>query len=93
MSAYKTSQRRVMHGGREYHFVSYEGLPANPRRGSPATEAAWFLMSAGKRWPVMPEVANLSEMELDLRLHAWLDAHVGHQAGGQSRSSASTMRR
>lgn len=76
MSSYKTNQRRVRHRGREFHFVSYEGVAANPRLGSPATQATWFLMCAGKRWDVMLEQADVSETDLDLQLSNWLDVNI-----------------
>jgi hypothetical protein len=76
MSAYKTNQRRVLHRGREFHFVSYEGVAANPRRGEDATPATWYLMRAGKRWSVMPQVAGQDVADLDLLLHQWLDQHL-----------------
>jgi hypothetical protein len=76
MSGYKTNQRRVVHRGRQFHFVSYEGVAANPRLGSDASPPTWFLMSSGKRWAVMPQDLDQPEAELDLRLHDWLDSHV-----------------
>lgn len=76
MSKYTVQQRRLRHRGREFHFVSYEGRPANPRRDEPATDATWFLMSAGKRWEVMPEQPGQDGEELDRRFREWLDTHV-----------------
>ena len=76
MSGYKTDQRRLLHRGREFHFVSYEGLAANARRGEPATPPTWFLMIAGKRWLVMPQVPDQSVEDLDQQLHGWLEAHA-----------------
>ena len=77
MSAYKTDQRRVLHNGREFHFVSYEGVVANPRRGVVAAPPTWFLMRAGKRWFVMPQIADQAKADLDRQLHQWLDLHIG----------------
>ena len=77
MSAYKTDQRRVLHHGREYHFVSYEGVAANPRRGQAAVPPTWFLMRAGKRWFVMPQIPDQASADVDRQLHEWLDLHVG----------------
>jgi hypothetical protein len=76
MAKYAVEQRRLAYRGREFHFVSYEGQPANPRRDEPATEAAWWLMSAGKRWEVMPYQPGQSEPELDRLFTEWLEAHV-----------------
>ena len=77
MSAYKTDQRRVLHHGREFHFVSYEGVAANPRRGQIAAPPTWFLMRAGKRWFVMPQIPDQTSADIDRQLHEWLDLHVG----------------
>jgi len=72
----KIEQRHVTHRGRRFHFVSYEGLPANAAKLEPATGRAWFLMSGGKRWSVMPDEPGLAEEELDRLLTGWLDGHV-----------------
>lgn len=76
MGGYKTEQRRVLHRGREFHFVSYDGVAMNPRLGTDGSPATWCLMRSGKRWEVMPHIADQSEAELEHRLHAWLEAHV-----------------
>ncbi len=76
MAAYRNEQRWLHHRGRTFHFVSYEGKPANAKRLELATEPAWFLMQGGKRWEVMPYVEGQAETELDSRLAAWLDEHV-----------------
>ncbi len=76
MPTYKTDQRRILHRGREFHFVSYDGQPANPRLGQVATEPTWYLMSAGKRWPVALQVANQPDPILEATLHRWLEGHV-----------------
>ena len=38
--------------------------------------ASWFLMIAGKRWLVMPQVVDQPLEDLDHQLHDWLDAHA-----------------
>ncbi len=76
MSGYKTDQRRLVHRGKEFHFVSYEGLAANPRRSQEATLPMWCLMRAGKRWTVMEQNPEQTEAELDLQLQRWLDLNV-----------------
>jgi hypothetical protein len=76
VSSYKSEQRRLVHRGREFHFVSYEGRPANERKGETALPAMWFLMSEGKRTAVMPQVAGQETTVLDLHLLEWLDEHV-----------------
>jgi hypothetical protein len=76
MTAYRTEQRHVLHRGREFHFVSYEGKPADPRHDMDATPATWYLLNAGKRWPVMTQVKDECDEEIDRRLIAWLDVNV-----------------
>lgn len=74
MSGYKNEQHRVVSGGRQYHFVSYDGKPAHARTGEPATGPMWYLMRAGKRWPVMPQVPDASASDVTAALRAWLKA-------------------
>lgn len=69
-------QRRLRYRGRDFHFVSYDGLPANAKRGQPATAPAWWLMNSGTRWEVMPFDPSQDAEELDRAFTAWLDAHV-----------------
>ncbi len=76
MSRPVCEQRRLKHRGREFHFVSYDGQPANPKQSQPATDPAWWLMSGGRRWEVMPYHAEQDAGELDLAFIAWLDTHV-----------------
>jgi len=76
MSRPTVEQHRLHYRGREFHFVSYEGLPANPKRAQPATAPAWWLMSAGTRWEVMPFEPGLDAEALDQAFTAWLDTHV-----------------
>ena len=76
MSRYKIQQRQLPHRGRVFHFVSYEGEPANASKLLLATAPAWFLMTAGKRWPVMNEELGLSVEEVDRLLTQWLDDNV-----------------
>lgn len=76
MSRPLVEQRRLQYRGREFHFVSYDGMPAKPKRAQPATAPAWWLMSAGTRWEVMPFQPGQDAAELDRAFTAWLDAHV-----------------
>jgi hypothetical protein len=76
MAAYRNAQRHLVHRGREFHFVSYEGTPADARREIAARPPTWYLLNAGKRWPVVPHVPEERDEDLDRRLVAWLDAHV-----------------
>jgi predicted esterase len=82
MASYKVEQRRLWHRGRTFHFVSYAGRPANEDRGEPAVTDMWFLMSEGKRHPVIPQVKGQETAELDQALLAWLDEYVFTRAVG-----------
>jgi hypothetical protein len=65
-----------MYRGREFHFVSYDGLPANPKASQPVTSPAWFLMGAGTRWEVFPFHPGQPAEDLDRQFTQWLEAHV-----------------
>ena len=73
MSSYKTDQHHIVHRGREFHFVSYEGSTANPRTGADAQPAAWYLMRAGKRFPAIPQVQDGDPVPALVR---WLDINI-----------------
>ena len=76
MAAYRNVQRHIVHRGREFHFVSYEGTPADARRELEAQPPTWYLLNAGKRWPVMPHHLDASDDEVERRLIEWLDSNV-----------------
>lgn len=76
VSSYKIEQRRLSHRGREFHFVSYDGQPANERRGEVATPPMWYLMNEGKRRPVVPQIGGQDPVELDSTLLRWLEEQV-----------------
>lgn len=80
MSGYKTVQHHLSHRGRSFHFVSYEGQPANPRTGASATPATWCLMCAGKRVPVIEQEAEQAPEAVTEALTEWLDHHVFNEA-------------
>ncbi len=76
MSKYIVQQVRLTHRGREFHFVSYEGQPENRKANRPATDPAWFLMVAGRRWEVMPHQLEQEDQERNRLLAAWLEQRV-----------------
>jgi len=76
MTSYKTQQHRLVHRGRTFHFVSYDGTPANEKRHEVETGPTWHLMLAGKRWMVGAQAAETAPEELDRQFAAWLDSHV-----------------
>lgn len=78
MSSYKTDQCRIVHRGREFHFVSYDGHVANIPKNEAAAPAMWYLMMAGKRHEVMLQQAGQLATERDQLLADWLDEHVFH---------------
>lgn len=72
LGSYRVQQRQIIYRAKAYQFVSYEGLPADTARGHLASAAAWYLMSGGKRWEVMPQLVGQDEAELDQSLLEWL---------------------
>jgi hypothetical protein len=76
MSAYRTQQHRLIHRGHAFHFVSYEGQPADEKHQRPELPPSWYLMLAGKRWEVFRQVVETSFAELERQFGEWLDAHV-----------------
>jgi hypothetical protein len=75
MSAYETQQHRLAHRGRSFHFVSYEGQPADESHQQPEVPPSWYVMLAGKRWMVSPQVGETAPAELDRQFGEWLEAH------------------
>jgi hypothetical protein len=73
---HSVEQRRLNYRGREFHFVSYDGLPANEKRAQVATDPAWWLMGAGTRWEVLPYRPGQPAEELDRLFAQWIDQHV-----------------
>ena len=72
--SYKLEQRHLFFRGRDFHFVTYDGHPANERRGEAAAPPMWYLMGPGKRWPVMPYVMGQADEDVVQGILAWLSA-------------------
>ena len=72
MTAYKNAQQHVVMKGRDFHFVSYDGTPANEKRGIVETGPMWYLMGPNKRWPVMPHVIDQPDEEVVTELKSWI---------------------
>jgi hypothetical protein len=72
----KTEQHRLTHRGRHFHFVSYEAERSGAADVLPAPGPAWYLMSCGKRWHVMPWEPDQEPERLDHQFAEWLDTHV-----------------
>lgn len=76
MSAFKPQQRRLMVRGRALHFVSYEGRPANPRRGEDSEPAMWYLMVEGRRFPAFACDPEQELLEVDRSLARWAEKNA-----------------
>jgi len=76
MSAYKTQQHHLVHRGRSFHFVSYEGQSADVKKQLAATPPTWYAMLGGKRWVVAEQLAEAEPAELERQFADWLDEHV-----------------
>ena len=72
MTAYKNAQQHLVFKGRHFHFVSYDGQPANVKRGVIETGPMWYLMGPNKRWPVMPHVIGQTDEEIVSDLKSWI---------------------
>lgn len=92
MIRYTIEQRHLIHRGRSFHFVSYDGQPGNAGKGMAATAPAWYLMTEGKRREVMPHVPGQPEDVVDIALVAWLDENAFGGAA-PSRSAPIARRR
>ena len=71
MSAFKSQQRLLTIRDRAFHFVSYEGQPANVRRGEAASPAMWYLMVEGRRCPALLWEPDQSLDDVDQQLIRW----------------------
>ena len=67
IGSYRVEQRQLTFRGRVFHFVSYE---------KDASTAAWFLMNAGTRWEVAPQIPGEEPAKVDQRLSAWLEKNI-----------------
>jgi len=76
MTKLAVEQVHLRHRDRIFHFVSYQGQPADHKRNRAAIDPAWFLMTAGKRWEVMPHTPDQAQAERDHLFTAWLEQHV-----------------
>ena len=76
MNTYQTQQHHLVHRGRSFHFVSYEGHPADPKLEQADVPPTWFLIHAGKRWMAFPQVGDAAPAVLARQFGEWLDARV-----------------
>jgi hypothetical protein len=76
MPAFKPEQRHLVVRGRAFHFVSYEGRPANAKRGEDQQPAMWYLMVEGHRFPAFPCDPDQERTQVDLALERWAIQHA-----------------
>jgi hypothetical protein len=78
LGMYKVQQRQILYRGRVFHFVSYEDprVQAVPNQLPLRPSATWFLMSAGTRWGVVPQIASEEPEDTDRRLVQWLEERI-----------------
>jgi hypothetical protein len=76
MSAFKPQQRHLLIQGRTFHFVSYEGQPANLPKNQAACPPMWYLMAGGRRYAVVPCDPTQSEPDLNRSLTRWVVANA-----------------
>jgi hypothetical protein len=69
-------QHRLVHRGQSFHFVSYEGHPADAKHLQLEVQSTWYVMLSGKRWMVGPQVGGAESLELDRQFVEWLDENV-----------------
>lgn len=95
MSAFKPQQRRITIQGRPFHFVSYEGQPANATRGVPCLPAMWYLMVEGRRCPVFPFDPEVPAEAIDGLLSKWVadNGLVPEETPAQAPSAPQAARR
>ena len=78
MPAFKPQQRHLTINDRTFHFVAYEGQPANPPRKPEAHPAMWYLMVEGRRCPALLYDPAQTDAEVDRFLERWaIDNAVG----------------
>lgn len=76
MGAFKPEQRHLELQGRRLHFVSYEGQPANTRKGEDAQPPMWYLMVNGRRFPAFPCDPKQESALVDQELLRWAEANA-----------------
>ena len=94
MAAFKPQQRHLTIQDREFHFVSYDAIPADEKRDREFVPAMWYLMVEGRRCEVFPCDEARSEEDLEEALTAWAEEHAidddEDSAGAIAQRAAST---
>lgn len=76
MPAFKPQQCRITIRNRAFHFVSYEGQPANVAKNEEAKPSMWYMMMAGRRFPSLVCIPGQSEPEIEQSLTTWALANA-----------------
>jgi len=90
MSAFKPLQRHLTIRGRTFHFVSYEGQPADARRSLAERPSMWYLMVEGRRFPAFPCDPSTPLTEIDQLLSRWAEDNATGPADGLSQGTEPT---
>jgi hypothetical protein len=93
MPAFKPQQRHIVIQDREFHFVSYDKIPADEKRDREAVPAMWYLMVEGRRCEVFPCDDSMDVEEVDAALTVWAEQNAidedDQSAGAVSQRAAS----
>ena len=89
MATFKSQQLHLMIQGHPFHFASYKGRPANLRRAQLAYPAMWYLITDGRRCPVLPCDPSRSPLELDAALRDYAEDNALGPFAGQHGSGVS----
>ncbi len=76
MSSLSHEQRRLVHRGRSFLFVSYDAEDARSSKVTPARGPTWYLVRSNNRWPAIPYHAGQPLPEVDALCIAWLEEVV-----------------
>ncbi len=76
MASLSHEQRRLVHRGRTFLFVSYDADDPRSSKVTPARGPTWYLVSSNNRWPAVPYQDGQPLQEVDALCIAWLEAVV-----------------
>jgi len=76
MSSFKSQQCRLTIRERSFHFVSYEGRPANVAKNEIAMPSMWYMMAAGRRFPTIVCSPEHTVADVERILTSWALANA-----------------
>jgi hypothetical protein len=76
VAGFKPQQHHLSIRGRDFHFVSYEGQPADARKNLLAQPSMWYLMCEGRRLPAIVCEEGQSLTAVDDALREWAEANA-----------------